>query len=175
MKKFVFTSLILTLGIGVAHAIVIPDLFGSYERGAEAARQANRQSGYYGYYPPSPSISYFVVEPNGSIKKKKRVSIKDSDMFCWSVNGVDQTATYTAIETFGNLKIGAKFDATSGSPISHAVEPSSTATAATLINQDGGGVDNCWWFKDDMPTGKYTHQVIIGGIKFSETKFTITK
>lgn len=47
MKKFVLTSLILTLGIGVAHAIVIPDLFGSYKkRGAEAARQANGQNAF---------------------------------------------------------------------------------------------------------------------------------
>lgn len=175
MKKFTLLASLLTLGISTAQAIVIPDLFGSYKRGAEAARQANRQSGYYGYYPPSPSISYLVARSDGSIKKTKRVSIQDGDLFCWSVDGIDQTATYTAIETFGNLKIGAKFDATSGSPISHAVEPSSKATAATLINQKGDGVNNCWWFKNDMPTGKYTHQVTIGGVKFSETKFTITK
>lgn len=175
MKKFTLLASLLTLGISTAQAIVIPDLFGSYERGAEAARQANRQSGYYGYYPPSPSISYLVARSDGSIKKTKRVSIQDGDMLCWSVDGIDKTATYTAVETFGNLKNGAKFDATSGSPITNAVESSSKATAATLINRKGDGVDNCWWFKNDMPTGKYTHQVTIGGVKFSETKFTITK
>ena len=54
MKKFTLLASLLTLGISTAQAIVIPDLFGSYERGAEAARQANRQSGYYGYYPHHP-------------------------------------------------------------------------------------------------------------------------
>ena len=39
MKKFTLLASLLTLGISTAQAIVIPDLFGSYERGAEAARQ----------------------------------------------------------------------------------------------------------------------------------------
>ena len=48
MNKFtILAASILSLASLSAQAIVIPDIFGSYTRGAEEARQANAQDAYY--------------------------------------------------------------------------------------------------------------------------------
>lgn len=174
MKKFVLTSLILTLGIGVAHAIVIPDLFGSYERGAEAARQANRQSGYYSYYPPSPSISYDFLKSDGSSKWSKRISIKNEDMFCWSVRNLDPYRAYNATEVFSDLN-GARLKAQSKAHFEIFRASDDILVLGSSVNHNGEGVYNCWKFHPETPTGKYTHQVYIDGVKFPEAEINITK
>ena len=174
MKKFVLTTFILTLGISVAHAIVIPDLFGSYERGAEAARQANRQSGYYGYYPSSPSISYDFLNSDGSSKWSKRISIKDKDIFCWSVRNLDPYRAYNATEVFSGLN-GARLQAKSIKPFEIFGNSNDAVVLGTSVNQNGEGIYNCWTFHSEMPTGKYIHQVYIDGIRFPTAEINIIK
>ena len=174
MKKFTLLASLLTLGISTAQAIVIPDLFGSYEKGAEAARQANRQSGYYGYYPSSPSISYDFLNSDGSSKWSKRISIKDKDIFCWSVRNLDPYRAYNATEVFSGLN-GARLQAKSIKPFEIFGNSNDAVVLGTSVNQNGEGIYNCWTFHSEMPTGKYIHQVYIDGIRFPTAEINIIK
>lgn len=171
MKNFTLFTSLLALSIATAHAIVIPDLFGSYQKGAEAARQANTY-GYYGYS-GTPRLSYDVIKQNGSSKWTKRVSLKNNDRLCWTIKNLDPQTVYFAREAFGNMN-GARIVADAILPFRYVEETDDYTIIASSINQNRYNIANCWIFSSGMPTGKYTHQIIIGDFQFPEESFVIT-
>lgn len=172
MKNFTLFTSLLALSIATAQAnIVIPDLFGSYQKGAEAARQANTY-GYYGYS-GTPRLSYDVIKQNGSSKWTKRVSLKNNDRLCWTIKNLDPQTVYFAREAFGNMN-GARIVADAILPFRYVEETDDYTIIASSINQNRYNIANCWRFSAGMPTGKYTHQIIIGDFQFPEESFVIT-
>ncbi len=180
MKKFTLLASLLTLGISTAQAIVIPDLFGSYQKGVEAARQANSQMPQTGYY-------LMVVNPSTRTSySSMNVSLKRGDYLCWTVYPITPRQTYQVKETFsvpqtsaydtsvkfGGVVLTSEYNQylkggqrSSGSQIFDFYR---TAYAADYQ------IDGCWSFDPATTTqGYYSLYLTVGSTRFAEHKFRI--
>lgn len=87
MKSSIKTLAIITLlSIYKQGFTYVPDLFGAYQRGAEAAREANARDAYYYTQMNQPQF-YFEIWEKGKKKPKRNLnlSLKKYDVLCWGV------------------------------------------------------------------------------------------
>lgn len=87
MKSSIKTLAIITLlSISKQGFTYVPDLFGAYQRGAEAAREANARDAYYYTQMNQPQF-YFEIWEKGKKKPKRNLnlSLKKYDVLCWGV------------------------------------------------------------------------------------------
>lgn len=187
LKVLLLSSM--TISVAASANIVIPDIFGAYQRGAEQARAANqRDAYYYQNYHPSVPVSLFkmiVRERKGDgkygDKNRMRLSLKNKDGLCWSVSGLENNMVYSATEIFGVPFETSKMDRYVGNTlvdngrviVNEKVLDNNTYAVDRQMTAKGSISTSCWIFKTETPTGIYTLRVVFGGVDFGTHRFEI--
>ncbi|SPX85396.1 hypothetical protein [Moraxella ovis] len=190
LKSLLLSSMVMS--VMASANIVIPDIFGAYQRGAEQARAANqRDAYYYQNHRPSVPVSLFKMsvrerKSDGKYGDKNRMqlSLKNKDILCWGVSGLENNMVYSATEIFGVPFETSKMDryvgntsVDNGRAIVNDMKVLDNNTYAfdRQMTAKGSISTSCWTFKTETSTGIYTLRVVFGGVDFGAHRFEIVK
>lgn len=162
-----------------AHAVYIPNLFGAYEQGAEAARQANARDAYY--YEQLNSPKFFFEVHDGKRKKAKNnfnLSPKNGDVLCWGIynleNGnVAQSQEIITMPYQGDF-MGQSHN-TNIQTTTNAVQLNKNTVAFSKnLLSSSNQIYTCWVFHPyNTPKGRYTIAIEVGSKNFGTRAFNI--
>lgn len=182
MKNTIKTMVIITICIlNQAAFSYIPDLFGAYQQGAEAARQANARDAYYYAQMNQPQF-YFEIWENGKKKPKRNLnlSLKKYDNLCWGVYNLpysDGTVLYTS-ELFTMPYHGGFTGASPNETMQKITASQQVQTNAIGFDKQilvkNGEAGTCWTFHPTQtPKGKYFLKIGVGNTDFAPKAFNI--
>lgn len=161
--------------------IAIPNLFGAYIQGAEAARQQNAR--YY-YYDNSPAISIGVYSQGSNTSKKdfwgdnsKKVSLSKEDALCWIVYNIPANTTYHVEERFYNPEETLFQVKTDGSNVKAHQQLSNNISYfyRQLNSGNSDQISACYIFDEKMAKGSYKLTVKVGKFEFNTQTFKLIK
>lgn len=198
-KLSLFTLLLFTI---TAHAVYVPNLFGAYEQGANRARYENAQDAYYyeelrqqqlerqrleqqygqrleRYEQAQEPRLYVQVinQKTGKSKGHMNLSLKKSDLLCWTVYPISNEKTYRTNETF-TMPVHANFIGNAGQEtnnklISSVQTGSNTAKFERQIYATNNQINSCWQFPTNTPKGIYHIRVGVGNVEFGTQSFKV--
>lgn len=185
LKSLLLSSMVMS--VMASANIVIPDIFGAYQRGAEQARAANqRDAYYYQNHRPSVPVSLFKMsvrerKSDGKYgdKNRMRLSLKNKDGLCWVVSGLENNMVYSTMETlsvpFDISKMSGTIAITRMDNVKDMKDlDNNTAVLYREIKTETQNfVSSCTMFKAETPTGMYSLRVIVGNVDFGTHRFEI--
>lgn len=151
-----------------------PDLFGAYQQGAEAAREANARDIYYSQY-ANPTFNMGAYSgKTGKLKMTTRISIKDQDQFCWTFFNIPKGKDYYVIEQFVQPKDGLFNGHTANEIIKQErVSPNTIIFVRKTNSGNSNEIYGCYSFNEKTIKGKYSLTVKIGEYTFNTQNFTV--
>lgn len=178
LSKIILSTLLFCMS--TAHAVYIPNLFGAYEQGAEAARQANARDNVLlelsqeKSYDIEPLMYLEVWKKDKSVGNILHLSLSRKDELCWSIRPVDAGETIEAKEIITTPYTGDFMGKSRNSNIQRTtnrvkINDKSTAFTKQVTSIDGI-LYSCWSFPHNTPKGTYSINVsITGGINFTRS------
>lgn len=183
MRNILKTAIIFTIILSnpYVHAFYVPDLFGAYQRGAEAAREANARDAYYYAQMNQPRFYFEVWEPGK--KKPKRnlnLSLKKEENLCWGVynlpfeNGTTVYASELFTMPYNGGFTGASPNETKQKITAYQqVKPNAIGFDKQILVKNGEA-GTCWTFHPTQtPKGKYFLKIGVGNKELGTHAFTI--
>ena len=177
LSKIILSTLLFCMS--TAHAVYIPNLFGAYEQGAEAARQANARDAYYHEQLNSPKFFFEVHD----VKRKKaknnfNLSPKNGDVLCWGIynleNGnVAQSQEIITMPYQGNF-MGQSHNTNIQTTTDTVQLNSNTVAFSKNLLSTNNQIYTCWVFHPyNTPKGQYTISIEVGSRNFGTKTFNI--
>lgn len=181
MNKFtILAASILSLASLSAQAIAIPNIFGSYTRGAEEARQANAQDAYYYQVYSRPEMYIWVYDANNRKKSNMQVSLSKGENLCWQLYPVNNGNQYGIGEIFYTpqaLSIGTPFFGWNSTQeeIHNSVQMTESSYGFNRRQVSRyNNIGTCWAFNPQTtPKGRHYIQIQIGEVDFGRIAFDI--
>lgn len=181
MNKFkISAASILSLASLSAQAIAIPNIFGAYTRGAEAASQANAQDAYYYQVYSRPEMYIWVYDANNRKKSNMQVSLSKGENLCWQLYPVNNGDRYSISELFiapQAMPLGAPFfgQNSTSNEIHNGGQIIQTRYGFNRKQiSRNNHIATCWAFNPQTtPKGRHSIEIKIGEVDFGKVAFEI--